>query len=156
VEVALKMGAEVVIAVNVLPEFGLRKKPNPKVKTKILPLKASGTFNKINANIINKRISEFVKTKVKSIEVVNRIANIFQEKIKVEKVRGPNAFNILLQTISIMEYEIVKLRLKSADIIIKPEVSHIKPVQFYRAKECILEGERKTEEILARIKRRIK
>ena len=52
----------------------------------------------------------------------------------------PNIFNILIQSIYIMEYEIIKREILSADIIIQPDVSNIEVFDFHRGEEAILAG----------------
>lgn len=52
----------------------------------------------------------------------------------------PNIFNNLIQSIHIMEYEIIKARMPRADIIISPDTSHINAFDFYKGEEAITTG----------------
>lgn len=54
--------------------------------------------------------------------------------------KTPNIFNILIQSIYIMEYEILKPRILDADVVINPDVSHIEAYEFHRSEEAITEG----------------
>lgn len=53
----------------------------------------------------------------------------------------------------IMGNEIVKSRLQKArvDMVIRPNISHIGPLDFGYAEECIKEGERATQSELGQI-----
>jgi NTE family protein len=106
VNVAKKMGADIIIAVNVIPPFP----------------------------------SEIKKEK--------------EENNKEENKKSPpNIISILLNTINIFEEEIIKLRLEKdkPNFLIEPDISNIKPREFYKAKEAIEAGEKATERIIADI-----
>lgn len=59
-------------------------------------------------------------------------------------VKIDSMFDVIAQTIDIMESEIVKLRLLEADVVIRPQVGHIGVATFDKVEECILEGYRAT------------
>ncbi|MCK4519315.1 MAG: patatin-like phospholipase family protein, partial [Candidatus Omnitrophica bacterium] len=52
----------------------------------------------------------------------------------------PNIFDTIVQAIYTMEYELVRLRIKEADIVINPDTGRIGPLEFYKGQEAILEG----------------
>jgi NTE family protein len=52
----------------------------------------------------------------------------------------PSMFNTLIQSIYIMEYNIVRANLLKADILIEPDVSAIQPYEFYRGAEALEAG----------------
>ncbi|MCK5082477.1 MAG: patatin family protein, partial [Candidatus Omnitrophica bacterium] len=56
------------------------------------------------------------------------------------------------QAIYAMEYEIAKLKIKGADIVITPDVSRIVSLEFHRGKEAIEEGYKKAKEIVLKEK----
>ncbi|MCK4817656.1 hypothetical protein KA005_17940, partial [bacterium] len=56
-------------------------------------------------------------------------------------------FEVVTQAIYAMEYEIAKLKIKDADIVITPDVSRIVSLEFHRGKEAIEEGYQKAKEI---------
>jgi len=110
VNVAKEMGANIIIAVNVIPPFP----------------------------------PEFKKEKKEK-----------EENGKEEsKYSPPNIISILLNTINIFEEEIIKLRLEKdkPDFLIEPDISNIKPREFYKAKEAIEAGEKAGEDIIKDIK----
>ena len=65
----------------------------------------------------------------------------------------PNIFNTLIQSIFIMEQEIVKLRMLKADIVISPDVSHIEPFEFHRGEEAIPAGYEAARNALPKLQR---
>jgi NTE family protein len=59
----------------------------------------------------------------------------------------PNIFNVLTSSINIMEVQISATRLKTdlPDLLIQPNLSHIKVLEFNRASEAITEGYAETK-----------
>ena len=103
VRVLREMGADVVIAVNVVPYIGDRDQ-------------------KTNAE-------------------------------DLDSLKGPNIFSILMRMISIMGYQAAIAGLREADIIIAPNVGHIRPSDVNRARELILRGERAAQRAIPEIRR---
>ena len=68
-------------------------------------------------------------------------------------VEVPNIFNTLIQSIYIMEYEIIKARIVKADIVISPDVSHIEAFEFHRGEEAILAGYEAARKVLSKLGR---
>ncbi len=135
------MGADFIIAVNILP--------SPERKTHKLSIKGKGKkhpVSPVTSEIVNTRLSQFLKP------VKNVIDNPFLTLTgKLRTIReSPSVFTIILQTIAITEYQILNLQLKhlKPDVLIEPEVSFIKPLEFYRGKEGIVKGEIATRQAL--------
>ena len=143
VDVAREMGADIVIGVNVIPAI-IRKSKSHEIDKieKALKGKNLSTLTKgnINSKIINSRISKFIDEKIKGAGIKQKLSEIFMGKRKTkEKPKMPTIFNILMQSTLIMEREIIKLKLKDADIAIETEFKRfVNPMQYYRAAECIL------------------
>ncbi len=57
-----------------------------------------------------------------------------------------NIFDMIAQTIDVMEREILRNRMLVADIIIRPEVGHLSPTAFQGVEDAIREGERAARE----------
>jgi len=74
---------------------------------------------------------------------------------ETKKAKAPNIFNVIMQSILIGTYSLVKSCLEGADIVIQPQVAHIGPGDFHRAQECILKGEMAAKDSLPEIKRRL-
>ena len=56
----------------------------------------------------------------------------------------PNIFDVLVTSINIMETQITESRLQtdSPDLLIQPDLGHIRFLEFHRAEEAIAEGYR--------------
>jgi NTE family protein len=65
----------------------------------------------------------------------------------------PNIFNTLIQSIYIMEHEIIKSRIPKADIIISPDVSRIEAFEFHKGEETILAGYEAARNVLPKLQR---
>ena len=74
---------------------------------------------------------------------------------QTENLKAPNIFSIVRRMLNIMEYQAAMSDLKEADITITPEVGHIKPGNFHRARECILQGQRAAQHAIPQIKRQL-
>lgn len=66
------------------------------------------------------------------------------------KVEG--IFDVILQTISLMEREIMNNQLLLADVLIHPDVTAISPTAFSQAQECIRLGEEAARSQIQQIK----
>jgi NTE family protein len=65
--------------------------------------------------------------------------------------RAPSFLNALIQSIYIMEYEIVRANILKADIIIEPDVSSMEAYEFHRGKEAIEAGYEAARAVLPEI-----
>ncbi|MDY7018587.1 MAG: patatin-like phospholipase family protein [Chloroflexota bacterium] len=78
-------------------------------------------------------------------------------KTEIDRAKGgidpqtPHMLDVLMQSIEAMQYERISLRIKTADIIISPDVSCIKSFEFYNAGEAISQGYKATKDILPRL-----
>ncbi|MCX7781116.1 MAG: patatin-like phospholipase family protein [Negativicutes bacterium] len=64
-----------------------------------------------------------------------------------------NVFDVIIQSIDIMEREIFKHRNHDCDILIQPDVAHISPSSFDAIDECVAIGERAAEDALPMLRR---
>lgn len=71
------------------------------------------------------------------------------------KLKEPNVFQTIVQTMYIVTYLSNKSSCEGADVVVHPHLGHIGPGEFHRAPECILEGEYATVDKLAEIKKRL-
>ena len=83
----------------------------------------------------------------------DRIYHIDKESI--EDFREPNIFSIIMRAIHISSYQAVETSLEGADVIIKPQVTHIGFGDMYRARECIIRGELAAQASIGEIKGRL-
>lgn len=71
---------------------------------------------------------------------------------QVTEAKINSIFDVILQSMNIMQKEIMNYKLKGYDYLIKPLTSEIKPGEFERAHEAIEIGEVACEEILDQLK----
>nr|WP_309868292.1 patatin-like phospholipase family protein [Desmospora profundinema] len=67
-------------------------------------------------------------------------------------VRMDNIFDVIAQTLSVMEREILNTRAVDADVLIHPDLADINPTAFTRVDECIRRGEEAAREQMDRIR----
>ncbi|MCD6453149.1 MAG: patatin-like phospholipase family protein [Dehalococcoidales bacterium] len=72
-----------------------------------------------------------------------------------ENLRKPNVFSVLMQTLSIMGYQVAIAGIRDADIVIAPHPGTIRQGDFHRAEESILRGQRAARHAIAEIKRQL-
>ncbi len=159
-DVARRIGADIVIGVNVMSDITrgdknihiakideALKKERPLTTKKI----------RINAKAINSRIVDFIEKNIKNNNIKQKLSEVFTEKRKLkEESKPPSIFNILMQSTFIMEREIAKIKLKEADIAITTEFRRfVNAMDYHRAAECILEGERAAEKALPKLRKKI-
>ena len=73
----------------------------------------------------------------------------------VRETKEPNIFSVMMQTLYIASYQMVKSSLSGADVVIEPQVGHIAFTDFHRVQECVLQGELAAQESILEIKRHI-
>ena len=62
----------------------------------------------------------------------------------------PNILEVMISSLTIMEMQITEMRLAEdpPDLLVRPALSHISPMDFHRGAESIEEGYRATREAL--------
>ena len=113
-----------------------------------------GLVNPVPVSILKDMGADF-------IIAVNVIPNINERVQRVSKAgmgdfKEPNIFSVIMQSIYIATYSLVRSGLEGADIVIEPQMIHIGYGDFRRAQECILQGELATQSSIPEIKRRLK
>ena len=71
------------------------------------------------------------------------------------QVKEPNIFSVIMQSIYVGTYALVRSCVEGADIVIQPQVAHIGFGDLHRAQECILQGELAAQNSILEIKRRL-
>ena len=113
-----------------------------------------GLTNPVPADIVRDMGAKF-------IIAVNVLVEPQKSKRTVSPPKGdemaevPNILNTLIQSIYIMEHEIIKSRIPKADVIISPDVSRIEAFEFYKGEEAILAGYEAARNALPRLQRLI-
>ncbi len=97
-----------------------------------------GTISEIPVEAARKLGADFV------------IAVNVEEKIFHDKFR--NGMDILFQSDEIKSHELVRLKLESADFVIRPSVEDISWAAFSKGEQCIQKGEEAARKLTARLK----
>lgn len=67
--------------------------------------------------------------------------------------KAPSLMNSLIQSMYIMEYEIIRASILKADILIEPDVSGIEPYEFHRGSDAIEAGYTAAQAVVPEIKK---
>jgi len=101
------------------------------------------------------RIDSLLQESKDKIKVLGELSDIV--KAEIHEVKGrvdpqtPNIFNVLMQSIDAMEYERIRLRINTADIVISPDVGDIGAFGFHRGKEAIAQGYKAAKDMLPKL-----
>lgn len=118
------------------------------VKKKGRYLVDGGLVNPVPVRVLKEMGADF-------IIAVNVIPDIRERIQRVKDSKEPNIINIIMQSIYISSYSLVKVSLEDADIVIEPQVSHIGYGDFHHAQDCILQGEVAAQGSIPKIKRKL-
>lgn len=131
VSTLINSDVDTIIAVNVLSA----SKKNSQIYIEMEGKKRKLPMQKVDSKIINTRLGNFAY----SLKPVVRFNNFMKEKKS-----APNVFDVLLQSIAIAEYQVAALQLakNKPNFLITPSVGFVNPLEFFRAKEAISEGEK--------------
>jgi NTE family protein len=67
----------------------------------------------------------------------------------------PNILDTLIQSLLIMEYEIIKMKTLDADIVISPDVSNIEAFEFHKGRQAISQGYSAAKDSLPKLEKHI-
>ena len=150
VNIARNMGAEFVIACNVIPEPQKRRR----ITSETIDSR-NYTKNKPLTKL-NDKIDKLIQANKDKIETIREFSNILKNKIyKGQQIdpNTPNIIDVLIHSFYIMEYKIAASNLKKADIIINPEVNHISILEFHKGAEAMAAGYKSVLDVLSKIKK---
>ena len=150
VNVVRNMGAEFIIACNVIPEPQKRRRITSETTDS-----RNYTKNK-SLTKLNDKIDKLIQANKDRIETIREFTGILKNKIyKGQQIdpNTPNIIDVLIHSFYIMEHRIAVLNLKKADIIINPEVNNISTLEFHKGAEAISEGYKSVLDVLPKIKK---
>jgi NTE family protein len=153
VNVVRNMGAEIVIAVNVLAIAQPKKREKPaKERAKMRP---APSLEGMHVSVVNKEINNLLREHKDNIMVFDELSRVAENKIytgrgKIDR-RTPNIFDVLTQVIHAMEYDKMRSSIKAADIVISPDVSDIGTFGFEKREEAITRGYMAARDILPQL-----
>lgn len=170
VSVCRDLGADYVIGVNVIPE------PSSGVMPVTISTAASGAghkgsaeasdldmqkpiipgarvkFHESRVSIIDKAIRKFLLYRQPGLQklIARKPSAIFSIRPKLVSVDEPGVFEVLSQSLSVIEYRIAMENLLGADLAITPLGKTVGFWEFHRAAEAIEAGEKATRLLLQR------
>jgi NTE family protein len=161
VDVAKAMGANFIIASNVIHEPSRRKLIDFSVeKQQSLFLITKTKMGKAAPAALNNKINTLIQENEDKIKNFQKFVDTFKSRAykKNQKIDPniPNLFDTVIQAVYIMEFEIARLKGLEADITIFPDTKNIASLEFYRGKEVISKGYKATEKILSKLQKLIK
>ncbi len=146
VDIARRMGADYIIAVNVLkpPVLKHKKLSYPKYKYKKKDIKQEVDIDNFNNKLKTFLIKEFDEMET----LAGRIGRFFDINKKI------NIIDIITQTFYLGEANLAKNKLEAdkPDLLIEPDTTIIKHLEFHKALEGILIGEKEMWKNIAKLK----
>lgn len=116
------------------------------VKWKDRYLVDGGLVNPVPVSAVREMGADF-------IIAVNVIPDMGVRIQRAQEFKKPSIFHVMLQSIYIATYSLVRSSLEGADIVIEPQVTHIGYGDFHRARDCILQGELAAQDSIPKIKK---
>jgi len=107
-----------------------------------------GLVNPVPVSVLREMGADF-------IIAVNVIPAVRDRAQRVEKIKEPHIISVIMQSLYIASYSLVRPSLEGADIVIEPQMADITYGDFYRAEECILQGALATQGSIPEIKREL-
>ncbi len=107
--------------------------------------------NPVPVSVIREMGADFII----AVNVIPDISERIQQLDKEgrQNLKEPNIFSVLLQSLYAGVSSLVNSSLEGADIVIHPQVVHIRYGDFHQAEECILQGELAAQAAIPKIKR---
>ena len=158
VDVVRSMGAEIVIAVNVLGVAQPQK--GEKAVEKKVEMKPRLHLDGTRLSVVSEKINDLLQEHKDRIKIFDELALAVRTRIDADReeidAKTPNVFDVLMKLISAMEYERMKSAIKAADIVIGPDVSHIGTFGFHKGEEAVTLGYDATKDILPQLREMIR
>jgi len=112
-----------------------------------------GLVNPVPVSVLRRMGADF-------IIAVNVIPDIHHRVITAGEqaqaaLKEPNIFSVIVQSLQMAQCLLVRHNIQDADIVISPDAAHIGFGEFYRAQECIAQGEIAARGSVPEIKRRL-
>ena len=150
VSVVRKMGADIVIAVDLTHDI-ISNRGIGKIQT-VSPENMQMVKALDSRPIKKQKFLTSLNTKIRSIDMSTLTP--IKQWMKINTL--PNIFEVLLNSLYIMEARITSIQLKfdPPDLLIQPKLGHLRYLEFHRAQEAILEGYKATKSSLKNLYRR--
>ena len=105
-----------------------------------------GLTTPVPVNVVKRMGADF-------IIAVNVMPDVSTRTERMQK--EPNIFQVMMQSIYIATYSLVRSGVENADIVIEPAVAHIGAGEFQKAQELITLGEQAARNAIPEIKRKL-
>jgi len=112
-----------------------------------------GLVNPVPVSVLREMGADFIIAVNAIPDLTGRTRHMGKEGTKDHK--EPNIFNVIMHTVYMGTYALVRSCLEDADVVISPQVAHIGYFDYHRAQECILKGELAAQDSILEIKRRL-
>ena len=109
--------------------------------------------NPVPVNVVRNMGADFIIAVNVIPAMRNRVGR--EGEKRAEGFKEPNIFHVVMQSIYISSYSLVKSRLAEADIVIEPRMLHLGYGDFHRASEYILQGEVAAQNSILEIKKQL-
>jgi len=103
----------------------------------------------VDGALVNPVPVSVVKAMGADITIAVNVIHYHEKQRKTE----PNLFSVVMQTLQISSYQLIRASLEGADIVIEPEVDDIGYADFHKTEECIKQGELAANDIIPEIKK---
>ena len=121
------------------------------VKWKGRYLVDGGLVNPVPVSVLKRMGADFIIAVNVIPDIHDRVGRVGEEGMA--NFKEPNIINIMMQSMYIGTYLLVRSSLEGADIVIEPEMAGIGVGDFHRARECILQGELAAQNSIPEIKK---
>ena len=112
-----------------------------------------GLVNPVPVSVLQRMGASFIIAVNVIPEVSERVQRLAKEQ--KEGFREPNIIHVLMQSLYIGTYSLVRASMEYADVVIEPQVAHLGVGDFHHAQECIRQGELAAEDAIPEIKKRL-
>jgi NTE family protein len=109
-----------------------------------------GLTTPVPVNVVRRMGADFVIAVNVTPDVNTRM-----KKPEKKPEKGPNIFQVMLQSIYITTYSLSRNNLEDADIIIEPDLANIGAGDFQKARELIIRGTQAAQKVIPEIKSKI-
>lgn len=112
-----------------------------------------GLVDPVPVSVVKQMGADFVIAVNVIPEVAERARRVDKERAKGSK--EPNIIQVIMQSIYIGAYVLVRTSVEEADVVIEPQVAHIGAGDFLCGQDCIRQGELAAQASIPEIKRKL-
>lgn len=113
-----------------------------------------GLTNPVPVSLVREMGADFII----AVNVIPDVLDRTHQSVKKSKKsdKEPNILHVLVQSIHIGTYSLVRSSLERANIVIEPDVAHIGAGDYHHARECIQQGEMAAQKAIPEIRNGLK